>query len=259
MSNISDKAIVSPKARLGQNVTIYPFAYVEDDVEIGDGCVIHPFVSVLNGTRMGANNTVYQGTVLGAVPQDFDFTGEATQLVIGKSNTFRENVVINRATHADGKTVIGNDNFLMEGAHVSHDTHMGNQCVLGYGTKIAGNCEIGNQVIFSTSVVCNEGCRVGTLSMVSSSVYFSQDIPPFIIATGSPVRYGGINQVMLSRIGVSERIQRHIANAYRLVFHGQTSLFDAIVQIKAQIPDDEEIRQVVEFLNQTELGIISKK
>ena len=41
-SEISPKAEVSPKAKIGDNVKIFPFAYIEDDVEIGDGCIIFP-------------------------------------------------------------------------------------------------------------------------------------------------------------------------------------------------------------------------
>lgn len=92
----------------------------------------------MNGTRLGRGNKVFQNTVLGAVPQDFNYKGDPSHLIIGNGNIIRENVVINRATFSDGKTVIGNNNFLMEGVHVSHDTKIGNGCVFGYGTKIAG-------------------------------------------------------------------------------------------------------------------------
>lgn len=37
---ISEKAYIAPGAKLGKNVTVYPFAYIEDDVVIGDDCVI---------------------------------------------------------------------------------------------------------------------------------------------------------------------------------------------------------------------------
>lgn len=60
---ISEKAEISPKAKIGKNVTIYPFAYIEDDVEIGDNCVIFPYVSIMKGTRLGKNNKVFQNTV----------------------------------------------------------------------------------------------------------------------------------------------------------------------------------------------------
>lgn len=258
-SDISDKAVVSPKAKIGDGCKIFPFVYIEDDVEIGDNCVIFPFVSVLNGTRMGKNNKVHQGTVLAALPQDFNFRGEKSELIIGNDNIIRENVVINRGTHADGKTVIGNENFLMEGVHISHDTKVGNYCVFGYGTKIAGDCEIQNGVIFSTSVIENAGTRVGKCSMIQAGTSFSKDVPPYIVAGGKPIEYGGPNKTMMNVRGIDERIQEHVANAYRLLFHGQTSVFDCIIQIKEQVPDSEEIRVITDFLSTTKAGIITKK
>lgn len=146
----------------------------------------------------------------------------------------------------------------MEGAHISHDTKVGDQCVFGYGTKIAGDCEIGNGVIFSSSVIENAGTRVGEGAMLQAGTTFSKDIPPYIIAGGNPVGYGGVNMTMCRTYGIDEKVLKHIANAYRLVFHGQTSLFDAINQIKEQVPDSEEIRNIIAFLDSTQKGIITK-
>lgn len=258
MSNISDKAYIDPKAKIGSNVTIYPFAYIEGDVVIGDDCVIYPYVSIMNGTRLGKGNKVYQNTVLGAEPQDFNYKGDSSQLIIGNENIFRENVVINRATFSDGQTVIGNRNFFMEGVHVSHDTKVDNYCTFGYGTKVAGDCEVHSGVIFSSSVIINAKVRVGGASMVTSGVRISRDVPPFIVATDNPVKYGGVNRTMLEASGTPDRVIAHIENAYRLVFHGQTSVFDACHQIKEQVPDGKEIRSIVKFIQNTKLGIISK-
>lgn len=258
MSNISDKACISPKAKIGRDVTIYPFAYIEDDVVIGDGCVIFPYVSIMNGTRLGERNRIYQNTVLGAEPQDFNFHGEPSELIIGDENGIRENVVINRATHTGGQTVIGNRNFLMEGVHISHDTKIGHMNVFGYGTKIAGDCEIGHRVIFSSSVIANPGARVGDAAMIQSGTRFSKDVPPFIVATDNPARYGGVNATILRNYGVDEKIIGHIANAYRLVFHGQTSLFDSVNQIVDQVPDGEQVQRIVSFIRASKLGVISK-
>ena len=65
---ISDKAVISPNAKIGSGVTIYPFAYIEDDVVIGDDCVIYPFVSIMRGSTLGKGNKIHQGTVIGAIP-----------------------------------------------------------------------------------------------------------------------------------------------------------------------------------------------
>ena len=257
-SEISPRAEISPKAKIGDNCKIFPFVYIEDDVVIGDGCIIFPFVSILSGTRMGRGNKVHQGAVIGALPQDFNFRGEKSELIIGDNNVIRENVVINRATHSGCATVIGNGNFLMEGAHISHDTKVGDNCVLGYGSKIAGDCEIGNGVIFSSSVIENAGTRVGEGSMIQAGTTFSKDVPPYIVAGGKPVGYNGPNNTMMTAYGISEKIQKHIANAYRLVFLGQTSTFDAINQIRAQVPPSPEIDNIIRFLETTEKGIIGK-
>ena len=257
-SEISTRAEISPNAKIGENCKIYPFVYIEGDVEIGDNCVIYPFVSILNGTRMGADNKVHQCSVIGAIPQDFDFCGEHSETLIGKGNTIRENVVINRATHAGGQTVIGNDNFLMEGAHISHDTKVGNGCVFGYGTKIAGDCEIGNGVIFSSSVIENARTRVGERAMIQAGTTFSKDVPPYVIAGGKPIAYGGVSSTLLRSYGIAEKTLNHIANAYRLLFHGQNSVFDSIIQIEQQVPDSPEIRNIIEFLKQTQQGIMTK-
>lgn len=258
MSNISDKAYIDPRAKIGANVTIYPFAYIEGDVEIGDGCIIYPNVNIMNGTRLGTNNKVFQNTVLGAVPQDFNYRGDETRLIIGDGNIIRENVVINRATYSDGATVIGNKNFLMEGVHISHDTKVGTMNVFGYGTKIAGDCVIGDRVIFSSGIIANPKTRVGDAAMIQAGTRFSKDIPPFIVATDNPVRYGGVNATILRNYGVDEKTVAHIANAYRLIFHGQTSVFDAVNQVVEQVPDGKEIQNLVAFIRETKLGIIGK-
>ena len=70
--------------------------------------------------------------------------------------------------------------------------------------------------------------------------------------------FGGVNFTMGRSYGVDEKTLKHIANAYRLLFLGQTSVFDATNQIEQQVPDSPEIRNIVQFLRSTELGIIAK-
>ena len=253
---ISPKAEINPKARIGKNVTIYPFAYIEDDVEIGDDCVIYPYVSVMKGTRIGRGNKIFQNTVLGAEPQDFNFRGDDSVLVIGDYNCIRENVVINRATFSDGKTVIGNHNFLMEGVHVSHDTKISDNCVFGYGTKIAGDCEIENDVIFSSNVIANAGVRVGRGSMIQGGSRFSKDIPPFIIAGREPIAYCGINIVGLRRRGFSNELIENIHNAYRIIYNSGKNTSEALEQVKKEVPMSPEIEYIITFIENSQRGII---
>ena len=258
MSEVSPRAEVSPKAKIGANCKIFPFVYIEDDVEIGDDCIIFPFVSILNGARIGKQNKIHQGTVIAALPQDFNYRGEKSYVKIGNNNVIRENVVINRGTYREGSTVIGNHNYLLEGVHISHDTVVGTNCVFGNGAKIAGDCVIGNGVIFSTGAIQNANTRAGDLSLIQAGCAFSHDVPPYVIAGGSPMEYGGPNTTIMDFAQINGKVQKHIANAYRLLFHGKTSVMDVIKQIKDQVPDGPEIRNIITFLETTKRGFMCK-
>ena len=94
--------------------------------------------------------------------------------------------------------------------------------------------------------------------MIQAGTTFSKDVPPYIIAGGTPVAYRGVNVTMCSSYGINDKVLKHIANAYRLVFHSNTSVFDAVNQIKEQVPDGPEIRTLVTFMESTTKGVISK-
>lgn len=246
---ISPLAYIDPAAKVGNNVTIQPFAYIEADVEIGDDCVIMPQASILNGTRLGKNNKVHQGAVLGATPQDFHYTGEKSTLVIGDNNDIRENVVISRATHEKDSTIIGNNNSLMDGVHICHDVKIGNNCVLGIKSTLAGNCILDNNVILSSSVLLQQKSHIGLWSFIQGGCRISKDVPPYTIMAGNPAAYHGINAVILSHHKMSERILRHISNAYHLVYQGNISVQDALQKIKEQVPMSEEIENILHFIS----------
>ena len=89
-SEISPKAEISPNAKIGNNCKIFPFVYIEDDVEIGDNCIIFPFVSICSGSRIGNNNKIHQGSVIAALPQDFNFRGAKSYVEIGDNNIIDE-------------------------------------------------------------------------------------------------------------------------------------------------------------------------
>lgn len=254
---ISPLAYIDPSAQLGANVTVHPFAYIDKNTVIGDECVIMPHASIMSGARLGKRNRIFNGAVIAAEPQDFHYRpGTDTIAEIGDDNVIRENVVINRATTADGKTLVGNGNFIHEGAHISHDTQVGNHCVIGYGSKISGNCLIEDCVIFGGNVLVSQGCRVGRWSLTQTGCRFRQDLPPYIVAAKEPTTYYGVNSVILQHEGMSEKIVKHISHAYRIIYQGNSSLFDAILMIKDQVPMSEEIQHIIDFVEGSKLGII---
>lgn len=246
---ISPLAYVDPTAKIGKNVTIQPFAYIEGDVEIGDDSMIMSGARILSGTRMGKGNKVHHGAVLGTEPQDFHYTGEKTQLIIGDRNDIRENVVISRGTHEGQCTRIGNENYLMDGVHLCHDVQIADHCVLGIKTTVAGECRIDSCVILSSNVLLQQNCHIGIWSLVQSGCRIAKDVPPYIIMAGNPAEYHGVNAMVLQHKNmVTERILRHIMNAYRLVYQGNFSIQDALQKIEDQVPMSDEIHNIINFI-----------
>ena len=156
---ISPLAYIHPEAKIGENVEIAPFVFIDKNVVIGDNNKIMANANILYGSRIGNGNTIFPGAVIGAIPQDLKFQGEESTAEIGDNNTIRENVTINRGTAAKGRTIIGNNNLLMEGVHVAHDALVGNYCIIGNSTKMAGEIVIDDFSIISANVLMHQFCR----------------------------------------------------------------------------------------------------
>lgn len=254
---ISPLAYVDPEAQLGENVEIGPFAYIEKGVVIGDNCVIKPHVSILKGTTIGSGNKIYQNAVIGATPQDFHYIeGNPTKVIIGNNNRIRENVVIAGSNHDDGATIIGDENFIMERVHICHDVHVFNKCVVGIGVCVAGESELHDCSIQSNGVVIQQHVRIGRFSLIQSGCRVQKDVPPYVILGGNPACYHGVNNVILKHVNVTDRILRHIANTYRIIYTSNFSLEDAVIKIPEQIPMSDEIHKILDFIKQAKHGIV---
>lgn len=253
---ISPLAYIDPDAKIGNNVEIGPFVFIDKNVIIGDNNTIMANANVLYGSRIGNNNRIFPGAVIGAIPQDLKFRGEETTAEVGDNNTIRENVTINRGTAAKGKTVVGSNNLLMEGVHVAHDAHIGNGCIIGNSTKMAGEIIIDDNAIISASVLMHQFCRVGGYTMIQGGSRFSKDIPPFIIAGREPIAYAGINIVGLRRRNFSNELIENIHNSYRIIYQSGLNVSDALDKIAAEIPMSKEIEYIISFIKESKRGII---
>jgi UDP-N-acetylglucosamine acyltransferase len=256
MSKISPLAFIDPEAKIGENCEIGPFCFIDKNVVIGDNNVLMPSVTIMSGTTMGSGNTLFPGAVIGAIPQDLKFRGEDSTVEIGNNNTIRENVTIHRGTASKGKTVVGSNNLIMENAHIAHDCEVGSGIIIGNSTKLAGEVIIDDNAILSAVVLVHQFCRIGGYTMVQGGSRTSKDIPPFIIGGKEPIAYAGLNIVGLRRRGFSAELVENIRNAYKLIYSSNLTVNEAVVRIKEEIPMSKEIEYIIDFVSNSERGII---
>ena len=255
---ISPLAYIHPEARIGSNCEIGPFCYIDANVVIGDGNVLMNSVTVLSGARIGNGNRIFPGAVISAIPQDLKFRGEETTAEIGDNNTIRENVTVNRGTAAKGRTIVGNNNLLMEGMHVAHDVFLGNGCIIGNGTKFAGEVVIDDFAIVSANVLVHQFCRIGSYVMVSGGTRCSQDVPPFSMIARDPAAFCGLNLVGLKRRGFTTEIINNLHSAYNILFNTSALFAERIAQIRETVPPSKEIDYLIDFLTTSKRGFIGR-
>jgi UDP-N-acetylglucosamine acyltransferase len=239
---------------IGEGAVIGDFAIVEQDVSIGAGTVLEPYVYVKRWTTLGERNTISAGTVLGTDPLDKSFTGERSYLRIGDDNTIREHYTISRGTASESETVIGNGNYIMTSGHIAHNCRIGNRTVIASCALVAGYAEIEDEAFISGGVVIHQYSRIGRLAMIAGNTRVNSDAPPFFLYADYNIAAKGLNLVGLKRAGFSLADVRALKAAYRLLFRAGLKLEEALARIDAEIPT-EHTRHLTGFIRSSKRGI----
>lgn len=253
---IHDTAIVSSKANIGSNVEIGPFTIVEENVTIADNCRIGAHVTLASGTRLNKDVQIYNGAVLGTIPQDLKFSGEETTLEIGERTVIREYAFLNRGTKYSYKTVVGHDCFIMAFVHIAHDCVVGDGCILANGVQIAGHCTVDANTILSGHVLMHQFTQIGSYCMIEGGSKIKRDVPPYLMIAGEPARFSGLNKVGLKRRGYTDDEIQMLSDAYRIVYRNGLKIEDAVVRLEAEFEGKEKVALITEFLKRSKRGIV---
>ena len=253
---IHPTAQVSSDARLGNKVTIGAYTVIEAGVTIGDNSSVGNFNTICIGTIIGNNCTIFHNCSIGEIPQDLKYKGEQTGTIIGSNVIVRENVTINRGTAAYGKTTIGNNVLLMAATHIAHDCVISDNVIMANMATLGGHVEIKEYASLGGGVLVHQFCRIGAHVFIGGGFRAVQDVPPFILAAGEPLRYGGLNSIGLKRRGFSPEVLTNIKMAYRKYFRSDLSRLIAVGEIKNEMEDSAEIEEIINFIDTSKRGII---
>jgi UDP-N-acetylglucosamine acyltransferase len=258
MNNISNNAVISPNANIGSNVKIGHFTIIEEGVTINDGAEIQSNVIIHKGTTIASGVRIFHSAIIGGEPQDLKFAGEETTLEIGENTVIREFATISRGTSARGKTVIGKNNYIMNYVHIPHDSIIGNNIILSNSINMGGHVIVDDWAIVGGMVGIHQFVHIGAHCFIAFSSRVTQDVPPYILAGGSPLNYKGLNIVGLKRRGYSDDQLRNIKNTYNIIYGSEYNISDAVKYVKDSMPMTDEVKTIITFIEQSERGIIRK-
>lgn len=249
MLAIDPTARVAPSAAIGSAVEIGPYCVVGPDVAIGDGCKLIAHVHLAGHTRVGPNTAIYPFASLGTPPQSVHYRGGPTRLVIGANCQIRESVTINTGTEDGGEvTRVGDNCFLMTGAHVGHDCQIGEDVILANNAVLGGHCHVGDHVFIGGHCAVHQFVSIGESAMISGYSALSDDVIPFGFVLHAIGRLVGLNIVGMRRRGVSKDSIRAVQQAYALLFEGDGEFAPRIEKAAAEFGVVPEVAKIIAFL-----------
>jgi len=252
---IHPTAVVDKKAELADSVEVGPYAIIGPDVKIGEGTTVGAH-SVIDGhTTIGKNNRIFTGAVIGSITQDLKFKGEKSYVKIGDNNIIREYVTVNMGTDKDSSTVIGNNVLLMAYCHVAHDCVIKDMAIIANCGTFAGYVTVEERADIGGLTGVHQFVRIGKLAIIGGCSKVTQDVVPYSMSDGHPLKIYGLNAVGLERAKVPQESRNALKKAFKVLFNSGLTVSHALEDIRSDIPKCPEVDYLVEFIAASERGI----
>jgi UDP-N-acetylglucosamine acyltransferase len=258
MVEIHPTALVSKKAKLGENVVIGSYSIIKDDVEIDDNTIVGSNSVIYDGARIGKNVRILNSASISHIPQDKKFHGEYSLLHIGDNSIICDYTTLHRGTEATGKTIIGKNVIISQYSHVAHDCIISDNVCIGSFVQIGGHVEIDGFSVLQDYSTVHQFCKIGKYVTVLSTYKVSMDIPPFIIVGGKPIKFLGVNSEVFEKHNFQQEKIDVISQAFDILYHSGLNFSQAKEKLKSYFSDNEVINEIVDFLGKCTRGIVGK-
>lgn len=254
---IHPTAVIHPDAKLDPSVSVGPYAVIDADVELGPGNKVGPHVYITGVARVGRNNVIHAGSVIGDAPQDLKYRDAPTRIRIGDENVIREHVTLHRSTTEDGETTIGSNNYLMANSHVGHNCRVGDRVIVANGALLGGHVIVEDNVFISGNCLAHQFVRIGMLALMQGGSAISKDLPPYTIARGDN-GICGLNVVGLRRAGFTNEQRIELKRLYQRLFRCKRKLHDALADAMKEFSSDTA-KVMLNFIDASTRGVCADR
>jgi UDP-3-O-[3-hydroxymyristoyl] glucosamine N-acyltransferase len=207
---IHPTAVIAKSAKIGAGAHIGPYCFVDEDVVIGSHAVLHSFVAIYRGARIGdaffahahacvreecriGDRVLLQnGVVVGS--DGFGFARDANArwvkmrqagiTLIGDDVEIQAHSAIDRATV--GETNIGRGTKIDNLVQVGHACKVGEDTLLCGQVGLAGTTHVGNRCILAGQVGAAGHLTIGDGATLTAQSGVPTDVPGGAIYSGYP-------------------------------------------------------------------------
>jgi UDP-3-O-[3-hydroxymyristoyl] glucosamine N-acyltransferase len=207
---IHPTAIIAKSAQIGEGAHVGPYCFVDEDVEIGRNAVLHSFVTIYRGAKIGTdffshahavvrefcrlgNRVILQnGVVIGG--DGFGFAKQkdgtwhkmlqAGPAVLEDDVEVQANSCVDRATI--GETRIGRGAKIDDLVLVGHGSRIGANTLLCGQVGLAGSTKVGNDCILAGQVGSGGHITIGDRTLLTAQSGIPHDLAGDKHYSGSP-------------------------------------------------------------------------
>ena len=248
MSNIHPSAVIEEGAQIDPSAKVGPFCVVGPQVVLAADVELKSHVVVTGDTTVGEGTVIFPFAVIGEIPQDLKFRGEASRLIIGKRNRIREHVTMNCGTEGGGGvTQVGDDGLFMAGCHIAHDAILGDRVIIVNSAAVAGHCIIEDDVIVGGLAGIHQHVRIGQGAIIGAVTMVTNDVIPYGLVQAPRGELDGLNLVGLKRRGVSRADITALRAAFQMLAQGEGTFHDRARRLSDETESDF-VRQITGFV-----------
>lgn len=255
-TQIHPTAIIEDGAQLDDGVEVGAYAYVGRLAKLGANTKVHHHATVDGNTEVGRDCEIFPYALIGGKTQDLKYDGGDPGLKIGERNIFREYCSVHCATHEGSFTEVGSDNFFLAYIHIAHECKVGSHIVMSNSVALAGHVVVEDYAIIGGISGIHQFCRIGRHSFIGSSSKLAQDMPPYMLGDGNPLKVRSFNRVGLERRGFTPEAIKTVRQAYKLLYREGLNRSQAMEKLQVLEGDKEIIDTLVNFINSSERGIV---
>jgi UDP-3-O-[3-hydroxymyristoyl] glucosamine N-acyltransferase len=185
-------AYLGEQVVIGNGTKIYPNVFLGDNVSVGENTIIYAGVKIYNDCIIGSNVIIHAGTVIGA--DGFGFAPQADgslkkvpqigNVVIEDRVEIGANVCIDRGTM--GSTLIKSGAKLDNLLQIAHNVEVGNNTVIAAQTGISGSTKIGKNVMIGGQAGIAGHLTVGDGAKINAQSGLGKSLKPGQSVTSSP-------------------------------------------------------------------------
>jgi len=245
---VHPSSVIEDGAVLGRNVTIGPFCHIGPQVILSDDTMVMSHVAIGGRTTIGKGARIFPQVVLGCEPQNLQYKGEDTLLIIGDNCTIREGVTMHKGMEsAGGKTIVGDNCLFLAYSHVAHDCHVGNNVIISNNVMLAGHVTIGDRVIMGGGAAVHQFTRIGHHAFIGGLSAVSNDVIPYGMLNGNPGVLMGLNIIGMQRSGMDKATIHAARRVFKAIFD-KTPIRENVARIKAEGMANAAVADIIGFI-----------